>query len=143
MLSKEQVLEAVKSGKTSSCLDRRDFSRLVNFFEPGQYPLFGYTLREGLDPATVQVCPWTEEEVKLQLGYDLDFGFEKALDKRGISSNLMYDVVKMWMWVLEDELQHMEDYKFYGLPLFKAVAKKYGFPDPTGDKEPDDPEFDG
>lgn len=143
MLSKEHVIEAIKSGKTASCFDNRDFSRLVDFFEPEYYPLFGFKIMEGCDPASVLVRPWTEEEVKQQLAHDLDFGFEKALDKRSISSNLMYNVVKMWMWVLEDVLQDLEDYKFYGLPLFKAVAEKYDLPDPTGDKEPDDPEFDG
>jgi hypothetical protein len=57
------------------------------------------------------------------------------LDKRGISAGLMYEVVKMWMWVLEDDLQNHneEDYAQYGLPLLKAVAVKYEFKNEIGD----------
>lgn len=46
---------------------------------------------------------------------------------------MMYAVVKMWMVVLEDELQSFDEYALYGLPLFKAVAVKYGFENPIGD----------
>ena len=67
------------------------------------------------------------------MGRDVAFGFEKALDKRGISSGLMYSVVKMWLRVLEDELAKSDAYAQYGLPLFKAVAVKYGFPNPIGE----------
>ena len=38
----------------------------------------------------------------------------------------------MWMWILEDDLQYMDSYAMYGLPLFKAVALKYGFKNEIG-----------
>lgn len=68
-----------------------------------------------------------------RLETDIAFAFEKALDKRGISSSLMYEVIKMWLWVLDDDLQHFDEYSMYGFPLFKSVALKYGFPNPIGD----------
>jgi len=63
----------------------------------------------------------------------LKFAFEKALDQRGISASLMYDVISMWNWILEEGLENFEEYPQYGLPLFKATALKYGFENPIGE----------
>lgn len=94
------------------------------------------------DPASLPAPKdLTRENVLAQLASDLDFGFEKALNQRGISSGLMYEVVKMWMWVLDDDLQHFDGYAQYGLPFFKAVAIKYGFPNPIGDDRGDEEKY--
>lgn len=133
MLTKEQVLRAIRDGrKKSECLDFRDFERLCEYFSPEVWHYFGFKLKEGAEPPSV-IKEWTEENIKKDLEKDLAFAFRKALDKRGISSSLMYSVVKMWLWILEDPLQDFEEYAYYGLPLFKAVAVKYGFPNPIGD----------
>lgn len=133
MLTQKQVLEmAAKDG--SDCLDGRDFTRLAGFFPPSDYAALGLSLKEGADPATIPPPKaWTRENIVEQMGRDVAFGFEKALDKRGISSGLMCSVVKMWLRVLEDELANSDAYAQYGLPLFKAVAVKYGFPNPIGE----------
>ena len=86
---------------------------------------------------------YTEENILQELKSDVAFGFDKALDNRGISSSLMYEVVKMWMWVLDDELMDFDNYSMYGLPLFKAVALKYGFDNPIGDDSGSEDKYDG
>lgn len=140
VLTKEQVLEAVKSGeRKSNCLDYRDFARLCNYFSPQEWPHFGFKLKEGTEPPPIK--EWTEENIKKDLEEDLAFAFEKALNKRGISASLMYEVIKMWLWILEDPLQDFEEYAYYGLPLFKAVAVKYGFPNPIGDDTGTEPYY--
>lgn len=141
MLTQEQVLEAVTAGRTTRTLDRRDYRRLLDFFPPEQWEAFGYTLKEGADASKITPTPWTEENVKVHLAGDVAFGFEKALGKRGLSAGMMYNVVKMWMWVLEDDLQDMSAYAQYGLPLFKAVAVKYGFPNEIGDDEGNEDDY--
>lgn len=135
MKTREQVLKAVRDGKKSTCLDGRDFSRLVDFFPVTDWEAFGYRPQEGTDTSQIIIQDLTEENVKAQLASDLAFGFEKALNKRGISASSMYEVVKMWMWVLDDELVLFDDYAQYGLPLFKAVAIKYGLPNPIEDDD--------
>ena len=130
MKTKEQILEAVKNGRTSECLDGRDYLRLAQFFPADYLEYFGFELKEG---ATFEPKNWTKENIVAQMREDVEFGFEKALNQRGISSAMMYEVVKMWLWVLEDELEHFYKYAMYGLPLFKAVALKYGFPNPIGE----------
>ena len=85
--------------------------------------------------------PFTRENVLKQLEKDVAFGFEKALGKRGISSSFMYEVVKMWNWVLEEGLENFDNYPMYGLPLFKATAVKYGFDNPIGDDDGDEEEY--
>jgi hypothetical protein len=133
MLTQEQIIEAIKAGRKSECFDGRDFSRLCNFFPVSEWPTLGFAPKDGAELSEPR--PWTEEEIKKQLADDLAFAFEKALDKRGISAGVMNDVIKMWMWVLEDDLQHMEEYAQYGLPLLRDVAVKYGLPNEIGDDE--------
>lgn len=130
MLTQETVLQQIRDGRNPGAIDGRDFSRLCDFFPADQWPIMGCSLKEGVDAPTPK--PWTREAVIEQLTRDLAFGFEKAIDQRGISASCMYEVVKMWMWVLDDELQHFNDYPQYGLPLFKAVAAKFNLPDPLG-----------
>ena len=65
--------------------------------------------------------PYTRENILEALQSDVAFGFEKALDKRGLSSGMMFEVVKMWNWILneDDELANWGDdnYAMYGLPI--------------------------
>jgi hypothetical protein len=142
MLTRENVLDAVRKGRGTKTLDGRDYARLVDFFPIEEWSVFEVALKEGCTPPEPQ--PWTEEEVKLQLARDVAFGFEKALDCRGISASLMYNVVKMWMWILEDHELAEEtdsDYAQYGLPFLKAVAVKYGFPNPIGEDRGDESKY--
>lgn len=139
MLSKEQILNAVSSGKRSECIDGRDFSRIIRFFPVSEWKQFGTELKKGIEAPPPE--EFTKESVLSCLKSDVDFGFEKALNRRGISASCMYEVVKMWMWILEDNLQHFEDYAQYGLPLFKAVALKYGFENPIGEDFGDEDKY--
>lgn len=146
MLTKEQVLEQVKEGRKSSTLDGRDYGRLAEFFESEHLEALGFDLTEGADPAERDkgVVEWTEENVKAQLARDLDFGFEKAMYRRGLSAGMMHSVVKMWMWVFEEtDLHDRADdmYAQYGLPFFKAVAVKFELPNKIGDDNGDEDKY--
>ena len=126
MLSCEQVRDAVAAGRESGCayLDSRDYCRLADFFPASDWEVFGFSLKEGAE--VPEPREWTRENILSQLRDDLDFAIEKAEGQRGISASLMYEVVKMWMWVLEDELQHADDdYDPYGLPFLREVRDKY------------------
>jgi hypothetical protein len=117
----------------SKTIDGRDSMRLLPFANEEQLKKMGYRIPE-CDRTSRIIVPYTEENVLKFLKNDLSFSFKKALDKRGISSWLMFQVILMWMWVLEDPLAEFsyQRYPQYGLPLFKAVALKYGFPNPIG-----------
>lgn len=136
MKSKEEVLDGLRDGKIGTCIDGRDRIRLSDFFDPGpDYRVLGVEFKDDVDQKGFVVKPWTKEAIVAQMKEDVAFGFEKALDKRGISASLMHDVVKMWLWILDDPLQKVADdlYEQYGLPLFKAVAMKYGFENRIGE----------
>ena len=51
------------------------------------------------------------------------------------SASLMFECVMMWNYILEEGLEGWgeDDYAFYGLPLFKATAVKYGWDNPIGE----------
>jgi hypothetical protein len=131
MLNRKQILEEIEAGRKSECIDGRDYSRLCDYFPVKDWEKLGFSLKKGEKPPRTK--PFTKQNILKRLKADLEFAFEKALDQRGISSSLMHEVIKMWMWVLEDPLQHFDEYAMYGLPLYKATALKYGFNNPIGE----------
>lgn len=122
-----KTLEQIKQMYKSKTIDGRDLIRLCEFIPRNELKDFGITIK-GID-AVHEHKEFTRENVLKQLKEDVEFGFEKALDKRGISSAMMYEVVKMWNWILEEGLEDFDNYEPYGLPLFSETARKYGFPD--------------
>lgn len=117
-------------------IDDRFGSRLCEFLTEEQMEKIGFKLTEPNPNRTV--LEWTRENVLNQLKDDVGFGFEKALRRRGISANLMFLVVDRWNKVLEEGLEDYDSdtddgYRYYGLPLFKATAVKYGWDNPIGD----------
>lgn len=127
MLTKQEVLEKFES----ACLDGRDAYRLAAFLEADELEKIGFKLNEGAEWDEPE--EWTRENILAQLKDDVAFGFEKALNCRGISSGLMCEVVKMWNRILQEGLEDFDTYSMYGLPVFKATAVKYGWPNPIGD----------
>lgn len=114
-------------------LDDRFGARLCSFLTAEQAKAIRFEFKPEY-AATHKPLPWTRENILAQLEKDVDFGFYKALNKRGISSELMFDVVQRWNKVLEEGLENFseDNYAQYGLPLFKATAVKYGFANPIG-----------
>lgn len=143
-----RALHDILANYKSNCLDGRDMNRLYSFIDWNtlqQYP----ELKEGIKAEYLNEEKWmsevyeqefTRENILKQLERDVAFGFRKALDQRGISASLMYEVVKMWCWVLDDneELYNWNTYAYYGLPLFKATAVYYRFPNEIGDDNGDE-----
>lgn len=136
-----KTLEQIKNEYKSLTLDGRDLFRLSQFIPEEELSDFGLELIEEAKGKHKHI-PLTKENVLKQLKDDVDFGFEKALNKRGISSALMYEVVKMWNWILEEGLEDFDEYAYYGLPLFKKTALKYGFENPIGDDSGSEDKYD-
>ena len=136
-----KTLEEVLNTRKEGCIDGRDLSRLAQFVPANHLSKIGYALQEGVTDWVP--VPWTRENILKQLENDVAFGFEKALNKRGISSSFMFEVVMMWNWVLEEGLETFDNdnYAQYGLPLYKATAFKYGFPNPIGDDRGDEDKY--
>ena len=118
----------------SKTLDGRDLTRLMQFIPEDQLGGFGMELLEEFVGKHEHI-PFTKENVLKQLKEDVEFGFTKALNRRGLSSGMMFECVQMWNWILEEGLEDYKDYNYsmYGLPLFKATAVKYGWDNPIGD----------
>lgn len=135
-----KTLEQIKNQYSSQTLDGRDLYRLAMFIPEDQLGDYGLKLKEG---GQHQPIPYTRENVLKQLERDVSFGFEKALNQRGISASMMFDVVHMWNWILEEGLEDWDTKKYaqYGLPLFKATAVKYGFEDQIEGYDGDESRF--
>lgn len=132
MKTKEEILS--NYSKWSTFLDDRFGSRLIQFLTEEEMTQIGFELKDEYK-GKHEPKEWTKENILAQLKEDVEFGFKKALDCRGISASLMFDVVLKWNRVLEDGLEDWDEneYAMYGLPLFKATAIKYGWENPIGD----------
>lgn len=134
-----KTLEQVYADYKSETLDGRDIGRLSQFVPEEDLSKIGCELKEeyvGKHKAT----KFSKANVLKQLKADVEFGFEKALNQRGISASLMFEVVSMWNWILEEGLEdfNKDNYAQYGLPLLKATATKYGFDNPIGNDNGDE-----
>lgn len=139
-----KTIEEIAKEYKSKTLDGRDLGRLAQFIPFDMVERFGIIPNEEYNSAekwNANLKPFTKENILAQLKEDVSFGFEKALNRRGISASLMYEVVKMWNWILEEGLEDFDSYAQYGLPLFKATAEKYGFYNPIGDMYGDEDIF--
>ena len=132
MKTKEEILS--NYSKWSTFLDDRFGARFIQFLTEEEMAQIGFELKDEYK-GKHEPKEWTKENILAQLKEDVEFGFEKALDCRGISASLMFDVVLKWNRVLEDGLEDWDEneYAMYGLPLFKATAVKYGWENPIGD----------
>lgn len=137
MLTIEQILKDF----TPQCFDYRDLKRLLEYIPIDKWGELGAETNSEVDLTNQMIKILSRENILEELKSDVSFGFEKALNQRGLSASLMYNVVKMWLWILEDELYQLATYPMYGLPLFKAVALKYEFNNPIGDDDPSSPKF--
>ena len=127
MKSLEQIVAEHLDNIKGTALEYQDRLglRLCQFLTEEQGKALGFVVKEGC--TWDAPIPFTEENVLKQLEKDIKFGWEKACGNRGISAEFMYEVVKGWCKILENEFADWEEYAPYGTPLFLAVAKKYGF----------------
>ena len=125
-----KTLKYVKENYKSSALDGRDMNRFMQFIPENELKDFGFELNDK-NKGKHKKIPFTRKNILKQLKKDVAFGFEKAINQRGLSSEAMYYVVGMWNWILEEGLENFDNYSRYGMPLFKATALKYNFNDPT------------
>lgn len=135
------IKDMVKWFDDNGTFDGRDKMRLGSFLTEEELALFGISLKPEYIGTHKPTQEWTREGIIAQLKEDVAFGFEKALNQRGISASCMYEVVKMWNYALEEGLEDFEDYPNYGLPLFKATAIKYGFENPIDDDYGDEEKY--
>jgi hypothetical protein len=112
------------------CLDVRDFGRLVSYLTYDEaVEICGDIFKEDAEANWGEVKTWDEDTILDHMKDSLEFAFEKAIDERGISASLMYAVMKMWLWVLEDgETLGGISYGGYGLRGLYRIRDKY-FPD--------------
>jgi hypothetical protein len=129
MKTLEQI-KAYPGGENCNLIDSRDKKRLLQFLPVENWKALGFSLKDGAEVPTP--TPLTRETVLENLANDLEFAFEKAHNKRGISASLMGDVIKMWMWILDDEeLMRPPEWSDYGIAYLERVAKKYSLPVPA------------
>lgn len=122
-----EILENYSEYKTF--LDDRFGKRLCNFSTPEQAEKIEYKFKKEYEPKHIPK-EWTEENILSQLKEDILFGWEKCQCQRGISAELMSNVVLAWCKILENGLENTE-YGYYGDNVFQTVAERYRIKLPT------------
>lgn len=125
MKTLKYVKEHYDEFEEDTFLDRRWTKRFIDFLPADEWNKYGFSLKEGAEPPTTK--EWTEENILNQLKADVEFGYEKAIDERGISSELMAMVVNSWCKVLENGLNLDGDDGYYHVKQFTTVAEHYGW----------------
>ena len=102
-----KTLEQIIKDYKDNTLDGRQSYRFAQFLTFDKLAEFGFELKEGVteEKYNKSVKPFTRENVLAQLEKDVAFGFEKALDQRGLSSSMMFECVKFWNNILEEGLE--------------------------------------
>lgn len=70
----------------------------------------------------------------------LPFAFDKAINHRGLSAGRSICHITSWLWLMErdDLLTFAEDdanYRNYGMPILKRMAREFGIPVPQRAEE--------
>ena len=122
MKSLEYVIQNFKS----KAIDNRDMERLAQYISEDRLGDMGVSLNpeyRGKHHAE----DFTKENIIEDFKKDIAFGYDKAINQRGISSACMIECVKMWSWILEDGLEEKcsENYDDYGVEIFKMLAERY------------------
>ena len=126
MKSLEYVKAHYKEFEADYLLDRRWTNRFLDFLPVGEWEKYGFRFT-GEDPEARAVKEWTEENILAQLKEDVEFGYEKAVGERGISSELMAMVVNSWCKVLENGLNLDGNDGWCHVDQFTQVAEHYGW----------------
>ena len=121
MKTLDEILQ-YESGPNCSGCDYRDLERLTAFFPEDELSPHGFKMTGG---ETHEQKELTEANILAELQSDLEFTIEKAEKKRGVSTALNWDVIAMWLWVLDDDMMEGELYYAYGLNVLLMVRKKY------------------
>ena len=118
------VKEHLNEFEEDTFFDRRFTKRFIDFLPLEEWSQYGFKYI-GEDEYIQK--EWTEENVLKQLKEDVEFGYEKAEDERGISSELMAMVVNAWCKVLQNGLNLDGNDGWYHMKQFTTVADHYGW----------------
>ena len=124
MKSLDYVKNHIDEFEKDDFVDRRFTRRFLQFIPTDEWETFGFRYT-GTEPYVPK--EWTEENILAQLRDDVEFGYEKAMNERGISSELMAMVVEAWCNVLENGLDLDGNDGWYHIRQFITVAKHYGW----------------
>lgn len=124
MKTLEYVKNHLDEFEEDKFLDRRFTSRFVEFLPLDEWKEYGFRY---IGEKEFKKTEWTEENILAQLKQDVMFGHEKAVDQRGISSELMAMVVNAWCKVLENGLNLNGNDGWYHHDQFDIVAEHYGW----------------
>ena len=126
MKTLEYVKEHFAEFEEDNLFDRRFTKRFVDFLPTAEWENYGF---EYIGEEEQKPKAWTEENILEELHRDAIFGYEKAVDERGISSELMAMVVNAWCKVLENGL-NLDGYDGrYHIRQFEIVLDYYGWMD--------------
>ena len=120
----DYVKEHFNEFEEDEFFDRRFTKRFLAFIPVDEYEKYGFQYTGEGKPTPKE---WTEENILEQLKSDVEFGYEKAENERGISSELMAMVVNAWCKVLQNGLNLDGNDGYYHIKQFTTVAKHYGW----------------
>ena len=139
MRTKDEIMVVIESTDWSqqvastpwgaTMLDHRALNRLLDYLTLDEASEVLELAEDITEEEWGKVLLLDKDVVLDRMELDLKFAFEKALGERGISANLMHQVMCMYLWLLEDdEMLDRMDYHSYGVSDLYTIRDKY-FPE--------------
>ncbi|AFU87414.1 hypothetical protein CcrSwift_gp244 [Caulobacter phage CcrSwift] len=74
----------------------------------------------------------TPEAIKQVILDYMEFAWDKANNRRGLSAGRSLDHMKAWLWMLDEDAAwvaalKLSDYTHYGKPQLRAICKRFGW----------------
>ena len=124
MKTLEYVKKHLDEFEQDTLFDQRFTKRFMDFLPTSEWEKYGYRYTGEGERVPKE---WTKENILEQLKSDVMFGHQKAVNERGISSELMAMVVNAWCKVLENRLNLDGHDGWYHHEQFDIVASHYGW----------------
>jgi len=135
MKSYDEVINLFKKGQVyprylTHFFNDLDLWKLCMYIKSKDLQLFGFMLKEN------ENCQkwdkkvekkWKRKNFIKELKKELGYAFDKMNKKEGLAVALIIELIKMWLWILDDDLWKNEEFEPYGLPFLEKVALKYKF----------------
>lgn len=105
-------------------------TELLKFIPQDKLKLFSIELNR--NNIHKKILEFNSKNITEEMKENVKIGFNSALKRDGLNALIAYENVKMFAWILEDNDGNWNDenYKYFGLPLFKSIAVKYKFENP-------------
>lgn len=125
MRTNEEIVDRIRSeevlGRDMFGFERGDLLSYLDFETAKQF------LKTDAKGENWKTLPRDRESVLKQMQDYMEFAWDKANGKRGLSAGRSMSHYMAWVWVVGDDLGDLTKYEFYGKDNLVKICERYGW----------------